>query len=131
MTVFSQSVKADDILVVRKCVGSCSLPQPLTLVAEVTKENDVREHQRIFDPEFSGFNGRSFRVGIKEVWDTSAQVGYTFEFVYHDIGLSEYLCMSGKWLGQHTDAVPRDVIILYTTVDPVRDSSPHCFRPIL
>ncbi len=67
MTVFSKSVIADDKLVVRKCVRSCSLPEPLTVVAEVTKGNYIREHKRIFDPEFSGFNGRSFRVGIKEV----------------------------------------------------------------
>ncbi len=67
MTAFSQSVIADDILVVRKCVGSCSLPEPLTVVAEVTKENDVREHRTVFDPEFRGFNGRLFRAGIKEV----------------------------------------------------------------
>ncbi len=50
-------------------MGSCSLPEPLTVMAEVTSENDVREHGKIFDPEFTGFKGRLFRVGIKPVGD--------------------------------------------------------------
>ncbi len=67
LTVFSQSVVADDILVVRKCVGSCSLPGPLTVLAVVTKDNNVTEQTPVFDPEFAGFNARLFRIGINLV----------------------------------------------------------------
>ncbi len=52
---------------VKKCVGPCTLPEPLTVVVEVMKESDVRQHMKIFDPEFLGFNGRLFRIGIKLV----------------------------------------------------------------